>query len=325
MEHLVEILINSVNICFDYASILISWLQNGRIIPPEGSGIMAAIVLSTAIRGNIPETILTHVRRWHGGINDRYSNIYNLVTVIEAHQPAWTISPDLLRQLSKNYTELKELITRCRTGAASSMDREHRNVLLKSTVDLCVFEVKMWAHGAYAAGILTVEDIHTLGFLMPGENAGHRSRLKATKILAEVKVKVINGDLIRTTIDQAANKNAAQTAHGWPDGIRNAVIVITSVDEEKEVYRQLTTRLHNNITLHDVRGKQFLIKASFLKHIDDEPIFGNEVTFSMPLTTIDLLPNDRHHEDAHEAQSREIERLRRENEQLRAELMKAKT
>jgi hypothetical protein len=72
MNHLVEVLINPVNICFDHASMPISWLYGCRIIPPEGSGIMIALVLSTAIRGNIPETVLTHIRRWHGGISDRF-------------------------------------------------------------------------------------------------------------------------------------------------------------------------------------------------------------------------------------------------------------
>jgi hypothetical protein len=35
-------------------------------------------------------------------------------------------------------------------------------------------------------------------------------------------------------------------------------------------------------------GKQFIIKSSFLKHVDDEPHFGNKPKFSMPLMTEDL-------------------------------------
>jgi hypothetical protein len=35
-------------------------------------------------------------------------------------------------------------------------------------------------------------------------------------------------------------------------------------------------------------GKQFVIRAAFLKHPDDVPYFGNSPTFSMPLTTGDL-------------------------------------
>jgi hypothetical protein len=36
------------------------------------------------------------------------------------------------------------------------------------------------------------------------------------------------------------------------------------------------------------RGKLFIIKAAFLRHIDDSPRFGPEPTFFMPLTTEDL-------------------------------------
>ena len=68
-------------------------------------------------------------------------------------------------------------------------------------------------------------------------------------------------------------------------------------------------------------GKQFIIKASFLKHVNDEPRFGNEPTFSMPLTTEDLAAAlDRQHHEDFEAQIRETERQRQEIERLHAEL-----
>jgi hypothetical protein len=48
-------------------------------------------------------------------------------------------------------------------------------------------------------------------------------------------------------------------------------------------------------------GRQFIIKASFLKHVNDEPRFGNEPTFSMPLTTEDLAATlDRQHHEEYE-------------------------
>jgi hypothetical protein len=68
-------------------------------------------------------------------------------------------------------------------------------------------------------------------------------------------------------------------------------------------------------------GKQFIIKASFLKHVNDEPRFGNEPTFSMPLTTEDLAAAlDRQHHEDFEAQIQEVERQRQEIERLHAEL-----
>ncbi|MDR1115953.1 MAG: hypothetical protein LBL33_07395 [Tannerella sp.] len=84
----------------------------------------------------------------------------------------------------------------------------------------------------------------------------------------------------------------------------------------------MTTHLHNDIRMsEDSPGKQFLIKAAFLRHVDDEPHFGNEETFSMPLTTEDLITvtDSRHHEDF-EAQQQEMERMRRKIEHLQAQL-----
>jgi hypothetical protein len=65
-----------------------------------------------------------------------------------------------------------------------------------------------------------------------------------------------------------------------------------------------------------------LIKASFLRHVDGEPVFGPQPTFTMPYSTEDLGGGsaDRQHHDVLESSLREIERLRRELEQLRASL-----
>ena len=185
-----------------------------------------------------------------------------------------------------------------------------------------MLQVKVCAYGQYVAGVLTADDVHLRGFLLPGESGGHHSRTEATDVTAEVKVKVINEDNIRVVIDRSAGENAAQVAHGWPVGVNNTLIVITAADGKTEVYRQLTTRLHNDIRMPEgSHGKQFIIKASFLKHVDDEPRFGNEPTFSMPLTTEDLAAAlDRQHHEDFEAQMREVERQRQEIERLRAEL-----
>ncbi|MDR1223091.1 MAG: hypothetical protein LBL07_09495 [Tannerella sp.] len=205
---------------------------------------------------------------------------------------------------------------------ASTADRTLRNSLLKSTVGLCLLQVRIWAYGQFSAGILTADDVHLLGFLLPGENGGHHDRTEATDEVAEVKVKVINEDNIRIVIDRSAGENAAQVAHGWPEGAHNALLVITAADGKTEVYRQMTTRLHNDIRMPDgSHGKQFIVKASFLKHINDEPRFGNEPTFSMPLTTEDLAAAlDRQHHEEFEAQMREVERQRQEITRMQAEV-----
>jgi hypothetical protein len=84
--------------------------------------------------------------------------------------------------------------------------------------------------------------------------------------------------LLFVVIDRSAGENAAQVVHGWPSGVKHALIVITAVDGRKEVYRQLTTRLHNDIRMPDgSHGKQFILKAAFLKHVDDKPRVSKHV------------------------------------------------
>jgi hypothetical protein len=310
-----------VNTVYDYSGMILSSFSDGGLLRTIGNGFAVTLVFGMVLLGNITEGVLAAVRRWHGSIDDQFGNIDNLVKLIEQH-PTWSIPTPLLVQVSTNRDQLQVLINKCRSTAGSAADREVRNSLLKSTVGLCLLQVKIWAYGEFTAGVMTADDVHLLGFLLPGETGGHHNRSDATNVTAEVKVKVINEDFIRVVVDQSAGENAAQVVHGWPQGVKTALIVITAADGKTEVYRQLTTRLHNDIRMPDgSRGKQFIIKAAFLKHVDDEPRFGNEPTFSMPLTTEDLAAtiDQQHHEDF-EMQVQEVERQRQETERLHAEL-----
>ena len=272
--------------------------------------------------GNIPENVLASIRHWHGSIEDQFSNIDNLVKRIEEHKTAWNVPANLYTELTGNHSRLQALVNKCRTSAASSEDRAVRNSLLKSTVGLCLLQVKVWSYGQFVAGILTADDVHLLGFLLPGESGGRHDRKEPTDVIAEVKVKIVNEDSIHVVIDQSGGENAALVAHGWPQGVRNAQIVITATDGKTEPFSVMTTHLHNNIRMPEgSHGRQFIIKAAFLRHISDKPNFGNEPTFSMPLTTEDFVAAlDRQHHEDFEAQMREVERHRQEIERLRAEL-----
>jgi hypothetical protein len=326
MENLVEILINGVNPVFELSEQFLSSFLNGGALPLAGSGATIAFAAGAVPAGGgsssgLTEGILASVRKWHGGIDDQFGNIDNAVILLTDNQTAWQVPPDLLTLLTGNRDTLQKMINKCRTTSASSADRAQRNTLLKSTVGLCLFRVKIWAYGELMAGVMTADDVHQLGFLLPGETGGHRSRTEATDVRVEAKVTVINEDFIHVVIDQSAGENAAQVMHGWPSGVKHALIVITAVEGRKEVYRQLTTRLHNDIEMPDgSHGKQFILKAAFLKHVDDKPRFGNEPTFSMPLTTEDLADTiDRQHHEEFEAHMREVELHRREIERLTAE------
>ncbi|MDR1115954.1 MAG: hypothetical protein LBL33_07400 [Tannerella sp.] len=198
---------------------LLSLFSDGELLRAAGSGVTLAFAFGAVARSNTPEGVLTDIRRWRGSIDDKFSNIKNLVDLLRKRQTDWMVPAELLQQLSGNCTQLQEMITLCRTSAGSTRDCEHRNILLKSTVELCLHQVKLWAYGKYAAGIMTVKYIHNLGFPLPGENGGRHERIEATRVMAEVKVRVLSADLIRVVIDQSGGKNAALTAHGWPGGV----------------------------------------------------------------------------------------------------------
>ncbi|MDR0422059.1 MAG: hypothetical protein LBH72_03495 [Proteiniphilum sp.] len=305
-----------------HLNVLFASLSDGGWFLTPGNGIILAFALAAAYAGGLSEGVLAGARRWHGNISEQFAAIDNLTSIIQANQPAWTIPAEMLSDLVDRRDRLQTLVNKCRTPYASHADREQRNALLKSTVGLCVMRVKIWAYAEFDADVLTAEDVHNLGFLLPGEAGGTHLRGEATDVKTEVKVTVINEDFIRVVIDQSAGENAAPIRHGWPQGIRQALIVITAADGRTEVVRQFTPRLHTDIEMPaGSHGKQFIIKAAFLRHIDDAPRFGNEPTFSMPLTTEDLAALiDHQHHSEFEEQMREVERQRREIEELRAAL-----
>jgi hypothetical protein len=292
--------------------------QANELFGAAGNGIPFALAFGAVAYANIPAEVLSNIRGWHGNINQQFNNISNVADTLAANQKAWNVPEDLSTQLTNDRDQLAALIIKCRSNSGSPADRAVRNTLLKALVAQCLTQIKSWAFVQHYNGVLTADDVHLLGFLLPGDAAGHHDRKEAVDELAEVKVSVINMDNIRVVIDQSSAENAALVRHGWPQGVHQAVIVIMAADGVTEVHRQMTTRLHTDIQMPaGSHGKQFILKAAFLRHVDDTPKFGNEPTFSMPLTTEDLAAAIDHqqHEDF-ETQLREIERHRQELEHL---------
>ncbi|MDR0605103.1 MAG: hypothetical protein LBG80_12445 [Bacteroidales bacterium] len=112
----------------------------------------------------------TRSKWWNGSISERFGNIDNLVNRIIEHQPAWTIPTGLFDRLIANRNQLKTVITVCNTPEASNSDRKQRKTLLLETVNLCRRDVRPWAYGLFSSGVMTKDDFHTLGFLLPGES-----------------------------------------------------------------------------------------------------------------------------------------------------------
>jgi hypothetical protein len=318
MENLIFVLVALVSAVIDQVCVFFSSLSDAGILSVAGSSVTFAF----AFAAPVPEGILANARRWHGRIDEQFGNLDNLVKTIQAHLPAWDISAQLVAVLVDRRDKLGQLILKCRSTTGSQVDRIERDALLKEAVGICLIQVKFWSYGQYANGLLSAEDVHTLGFLLPNEAGGHHSRTEAIDVVAEVKARIVSDSIVRLIIDQAAGANAGPVLHGWPPSVRHALIVITASDGVTEVHRQITTRLHNDIRMPDgSHGKQFIAKASFLRHVDDEPRFGNQPTFSMPLTTEDLAAAlDHQHHEEYEAHVREVERQRQEIERLQAEL-----
>jgi hypothetical protein len=320
MESFIQILISSAGIASGLVDVFSAFVTEWVNFPTAGDAVTLAFAGGAITYADISAEMLTVARRWHRTIDGRVDNIDNLIAVVRAHQSQWGTPPQF-SQIVANYTELTALMLKCRSSSGSAVDRGRRNELLRMTVGLCLGQIKSWSFSQYYAGVMTINDVHSLGFLLPGESGGHRSRAEANRTVAEVKVSVTSADSIRVVIDRAAHENAASTAHGWPKGVRTALIVITSADGKTEVLRRYTSRLHNRIQMPDgSHGKQFVIKAAFLRHVDDDPLFGAQPTFSMPLTTEDLAiaVADRRQQEDFDLQLREIERLRLEVEQLKA-------
>ncbi|MDR1155668.1 MAG: hypothetical protein LBL04_13260, partial [Bacteroidales bacterium] len=190
MENLVGILINGVNPVFELSGSFLSSLLDGGLLPAVGSGVTMAFAAGAVPGGgssSITAGILASVHRWHGGIDDQFGNIDNAVILLTEHQTPWQVPSDLLTLLTGNRDDLQKLINKCRTTSASSSDRAQRNTLLKTTVGMCLFRVKIWAYGTYMSGVMTADDVHRLGFLLPGETGGHRDRTEAIDIKAESK------------------------------------------------------------------------------------------------------------------------------------------
>jgi hypothetical protein len=282
-----------------------------------GSGVVLAFAAAFS-RDDIPEAVFTNVKKWHGKIKEQFENVDNAAEVIGVYaQSGWNIPPAMSAKLKTYADRLRVLIGRCDHDHASRADRMERDSVLKEAVSYCLLQVRMLVYHQFAEGNMTLDDVHLLRFLMPGETAGRRERSEETNAEAEVKAHPVSANEVRIVIDQAAATNAGQVVHGWPKGIRHALLIITTKEGE-EVYREITTSLHNNVSMPEgSHGKMFLVKASFLKHVNDTPRFRQEDTFTMPYMVEDIasLVSKMHEEDA-ENHRLEVERLEAEIRRL---------
>jgi hypothetical protein len=293
-----------------------------------GQHVGNAIFLASVGLGyiNIPLEVINRARGWHGKIAQKSGNIRALRDGLKAREGTVPTPSDTMVLLTSTVTRLDELAAKSVAGNITPNERHERGALLVTTIAFILGSVKPWIYGEYSLGHLSLNDVHELGFLLPGEAGGRHGRSNPTDVIAEVKPRVLSANMSRIILDQASAANAGPVAHGWADGARMAIILIHALEGAKEVVRLITTHLHNDIVMpEDCHGKQYVVKAAFLKHVDDEPRWSNEVTFTMPKTVLDLSAVlDQQHLDDMEEHLREVERHRQEMEELQAELAAAK-
>jgi hypothetical protein len=298
----------------------VSSLFNGGLVFAAGGGITSlAMAFGPTLYDDAPEAYLAMLKKWHGSIDDKLSNIMHVYDVLSDNpKPAWDIPTGLVAELKAHITALQALIAKCRDADATAKDRMERNTELKTTVSLCIVQIKIWALHAYTSGFMTIDELHRFGFILPGEGGGDHRRGAATDVKVEVKSSVLAANKILVVIDQAADKDVAKVVHGWPQGVRYALIVITTEDGT-EVFHKVTTRLYNRIELpNDSHGKMFLVKASFLKHPDDTPYFSKTDSVTMPYLVEDIAKMlEKQHEEEVENHRLEVERLEAEIKALK--------
>ncbi|MDR1414669.1 MAG: hypothetical protein LBI96_02570 [Odoribacteraceae bacterium] len=249
--------------------------------------------LSGGSSGNPMETMSVTVRKWYGGIRGKYDNVINLNTRLKDKEKEWNVPPEIMELFGEHVDELDRLVMKCRTMDGSPADRMTRNNLLNRLVKASLNVARNWAYGQYALGKLLTSDIHLLGFMVVGERSTRHPRSKETLEVPEVSARALDSGSAYIVLSQGAYENAARVASAWPRGVRNAVIVIMEIDG-REIIRHMTTRVHNVVKMPEgCRGKQFIVKASFLKHVDDNTHFGNETVFTMPLTVEDIRPESK--------------------------------
>jgi hypothetical protein len=235
-----------------------------------------------------PESVLAAARRWHGSIRDKFTNLDNLLRVLAAHKD-WPYPATLVALLTTIRDRLQVLILLCEANQATGAERDERNQLLKQMVDICTKPMKLWALNLCVTAVISLDELHSLAYLLPSERGGRHERAGETIARAEVKPDAIDADHVRITVDHSFAENAGQVASGWPGDAKFVLVVIMAADGVTEVFRTISSQLHNNIRMPEgSHGKIFIAKAAFLRHPDDEPHFGNEPTFSMPWTTEDL-------------------------------------
>jgi hypothetical protein len=247
-------------------------------------------VLESTPEEDASEALHTVVKNWHGSLDAQFTNIENLYSGLQALQPTWGVPMQLMTVLADKVPLLEKAVMKCRERNAGPVDFDIRRSLTKELVDFSLDTARNIVFGAYGQKEITIHDVHRLGFMLMSESGGAHGRAIPNKVQAEAKVQVMDYSNINLVVDKASHEDAGPVTEGWPEGAKTVKVLISDI-HGKEVLQLMSAHLHTQIHLPDwVRGKQLVLRAAFLKHVDDEPVYSNEVTFTMPLMIRDITP-----------------------------------
>jgi hypothetical protein len=257
----------------------------GHVFFSAAAGIIPVVA---KVNRDVSPGTLAIARKWHGSQSDKVSNINLLGNTINKNAAKWGVPGDITTFTLHAIEPLNALVELCKGNESSLLKREERDAMIRDAVAFCIGYVKMWMYGEYAFGLRSAEDIHSIGFLLPGETAKSHKLSPATDVVAAVSTRVVSADVVRVIVGQSDAKEVSKVVHSWPTGVRHALIVISD-KEKKEVFRTIVSRLHTDVTMPEgSHGQVFYVNASFLKHTDDEPRFGPQPSFTMPYKTEDI-------------------------------------
>jgi hypothetical protein len=254
--------------------------------------VMIACVIESTPEEDASEALHTIVKNWHGSMDAQFTNIENMFSVLKSLQSTWKAPKKMMVVLEEKVPELDKIIKKCRGRNAGLVDFDMRRSLIKELVHFSLETVRYVVFGAYAMKEITIHDVHRMGFMLMSESGGARTRSKPNKVQAEAKVLVEDYSNINVVVDKSAHEEAGPATEGWPKGANAVKIVITDT-HGKEVLQMMSSRLHTQIRMPEgSRGKQFVLRAAFLRHLDDDPVYSSEVTFTMPLMIRDIRPEE---------------------------------
>jgi hypothetical protein len=226
---------------------------------------------------------------WHKSITEKMHCLTNLDNKLTLDGEYWGMDPAVLTQNHALYVQIEPYYTLYLSGDARNSELVIFRRLLGEDVEYALDVVKPDAIGRCGVGAMDISDLNSLGFLMPNQGKGRHERSGENEIVPETNAKVTAIDTVMVTVDNALDKHGNRTKGSKPKGVKQILIVLQD-EKGVEIFNKMFTKTQVYIDIDQkYRGEIILVRAAFLKHVDDTPHFGEPVAVSMPKDIADIL------------------------------------